>query len=331
MGAGAVSEEAALDPIKTLRPPAARSGEPDPARARPGRGPMRGVTTSRCGGWRAMRRFAPSQLLRERALLELAGFTGSELQVPYAFRRVEESRHGSGSGFGALNVLVDATRGLLEERASAEARGAFDEAIALLAGVEHDVQGGTRILRAIGPFLRGSGPRGAERAAGGAVAGRPAAGASAKRSRRGSSTRHRWRAPRPCEPGSRLSGSPSSSSARSRWSPPRSRRTTCVRFSTFEVPNVPADFVEVYLAVGDALVSGGMPAAAEGPSVEGVQLKTGALVGLHFVAVNDLLFPRSRNAAMRALGALSDGELMTYREEEWDNGSRSARINSGQT
>ena len=40
---------------------------------------------------------------------------------------------------------------------------------------------------------------------------------------------------------------------------------------------------------------------------------------LHFVAVNDLLFPsRSRHAVMRALGVLSGGDLATYREEEWD-------------
>ena len=315
MGAGAVSEEAALDPIKN---PTRLGLENLILLARSRQGPDAWRHNEQVRGLARYARFAPSQLLRERALLEL-GVHGQRLQVPSRFV-ASKSPATAADLAGALNVLVDATRGLLEDRASAEARGAFDEAIALLAGVEHDVQGGTRILRAIGPFLRASGFPAAQRERleelsldvqrrcvreaiqAGLFDPSSVARAAAVRA------------------GIEALGEPFLVECALALVPAAfSSDEVRARFSTFEVPNVPPDFVEVYLAVGDALVAGGMPAAAEGPSVEGVQLRLVLLSALHFVAVNDLLYPaRSRNAAMRALGTLSDGELMTYREEEWD-------------
>ncbi len=314
-GVGATSDAAALDPIKN---PTRLGLENLILLARSRQGPEEWRQNEQVRVLTRYARFAPSQLLRERALLEL-GVHGQRLRIPARFL-ASENVAGAAELAGVLNVLVEATRSLLEDRSSEAARAGFDEAIALIGGLEYDVQGGSRILRAIGPFLRGSGIPGEQRD--------KLEELSIDVQRR--CVREAIQAglfdPSPvvraAAVGSGVEALGESFLVECTLALVPAAFTSDdvrARYSTYGVPNVPADFVEVYLAVGDALALNGMPADAQAQTAEGVQLKVVLFSALHFVAVNDLLFPsRSRHAAMRALGALSGGELATYREEEWD-------------
>ncbi|MEE2940614.1 MAG: hypothetical protein VX460_09550, partial [Planctomycetota bacterium] len=151
LGAGGTSEEATLDPIEN---PTRLGLENLILLARSEQGPEEWRWNEQVRALTRYARFAPSQLLRERALLEL-GVHGRRLEVPARF--VASERPATAADLaGALNVLVDATRSLLEDRSSAAAREGFDEALARFADLEYDIQGGARILRAVGPFLRAS-------------------------------------------------------------------------------------------------------------------------------------------------------------------------------
>ena len=100
----------------------------------------------------------------------------------------------------------------------------------------------------------------------------------------------------------------------------RSPPTRCVLASkASESPACRRTSWRRHVAVGEALARNGLPAEARGNAIDDLELKLVLFSSLHFVAINDLLFPsRSRHAMMRSLGVLSGGELVTYREEEWD-------------
>ncbi|MEL6904955.1 MAG: hypothetical protein AAFP22_06090, partial [Planctomycetota bacterium] len=101
---------------------------------------------------------APAQLARERALLEL---------VPHARRLgidalppLDEDAVSANAPelLEALDGLVDAARARLSESGAATGtqKADFDAAVGVLERAELDVAGGTRLLRALGPFLRAS-------------------------------------------------------------------------------------------------------------------------------------------------------------------------------
>lgn len=315
LGAGQTSESAALDPIRN---PTELGLENLILLARSRQGPELWRHNEQVRVLTRYARYAPSQLLRERALLEL-GVHGQRLELPPGFV-ASESPATAADLAGVLNVLVDATRVLLEDRSSSAAREGFDEAIARIAELEYDVQAGARILRAVGPFLRGTGLPGdqqvrlaelsiyvqrhcvREAIQAGLFDPSPVTRAAAVRA------------------GIEALGEPFLIESALALVPAAfTSKVVRERFDVFGVPTVPPDFVEVHLAVGEALMSNGLPAAAVSPTADGLELRAVLFSALHFVAVNDRLYPdRSRHAAMRALGALSGGELATFREEEWD-------------
>lgn len=314
-GAGSTSEEATLDPIPN---PTELGLENLILLARSRQGPDGWLHNEQVRVLTRYARFAPSQLLRERAFLEL-GAHAVRLDVPAKFVAPEEVATASELA-GVLNVLVDATRSLLEDRSSDAAQAEFGGALARMAGTGHDIQGGTRILGAISPFLRGSGIGGAQKGAmeelavtvqrrcvrealqAGLYDPSPVVRAAAMRA------------------GIEAFGEPFLVECALALVPPAfTSDEVRARFGAFGVPSVPSDFVEVHIAVGEALARNGLPAEARGSAIDALELKLVLFSSLHFVAINDLLFPsRSRHAIMRSLGVLSGGELVTYREEEWD-------------
>ena len=262
-------------------------------------------------------RFAPSQLLRERAFLEL-GEHAARLDVPAKFVAPERVATPAELA-GILNALVDATRSLLDDRSSDAARAGFGDALALIADADHDLQG-VRILGAISPFLRGA-----------------RIGVEQKAAMEELAITVQRRCVREALQAGLYDPSPVARAAAVRAGieafgesflvecalalvpPAFTSDEVRARFGVFGVPSVPSDFVEVHLAVGEALVRNGLPAEARGNAIDALELKLVLFSSLHFVAINDLLFPsRSRHAIMRSLGVLSGGELVTYREEEWD-------------
>ena len=315
LGAGATSEEATLDPIPN---PTALGLENLILLARSRQGPDAWRYNEQVRVLTRYARFAPSQLLRERAFLEL-GPHAARLGVPGKFVAPDQAATALDLA-GVLNALVDATRSLLEDRSSEVAQAAFSDAIALMADTDHDLQGGTRILGAISPFLRGAGIGGDQR-----LAMEDLALAVQRRCIREALQAGLYD-PSPVARAAAISagieafGEPFLVECALALVPPAfTSDEVRARFGAFGVPSVPSDFAEVHIAVGEALIRNGMPAGARGEGIGELELKLVLFSSLHFVAVNDLLFPsRSRHAVMRALGVLSGGDLATYREEEWD-------------
>lgn len=315
LGLGGASEDAAVDLIKN---PTKLGLENLLLLARSRQGPEEWRRNEQVRLLSRYARYAPSQLLRERALLEL-GAHGQRLGLEPTYTPPESAANAADL-LVTLDGLVDATRVLLADRANETARVDFDAAVALLERGEYDIQGGSRLLRAIGPFLRGGGLPGEQKdrlkelslvvqrrcvreALHVGLADRsPVARAAAVHA------------------GIEAFGDPFLVEVTLALVPAAfSSDEVRARFGTFKVPGVPPDFIEVHLAVAEALVENGLPEAARGDDVEALQLEVVLYSALHFVSLNDLLFPaRARHAAMRALGALSGGELATYREEEWD-------------
>lgn len=316
LGLGGTSEEAELDKI------------PNPTRLGLENLILLGKSRQGPAAWRhseqvrvftRFARSAPSQLLRERALLELRTH-GRRLRVPTEFTPLGEAEAANAAELlVSLDGLVDATRRLLAEGGET-ARVDFDAAVAVLEGASYDVQGGSRLLRAIGPFLKGSRLPAAQRErleelslavqrrlvrealAYGTGDPSPVARAAAMVSN------------------IEVFGDPFLVEATLAMVPDRYVPAELLeRHRTFAVPQVPADFGEVHLAVCGALRARGLPEPVQGGDVEALQLRGSLLAALRLMAINDLAYPaRSRNAAMRALGVLSGGALATLREEEWN-------------
>lgn len=316
LGFAKASEEAALDPIKN---PTRLGLENLLMLSRSRQGPRAWRENEQVRVMARYARFAPSQLLRERALIEL-GAHGKRLGVEAAFELPERSANAADL-MVSLDGLVDATKALLANSSSETAKADFDAAVALLERADYDVQGGTRLLRAIGPFLRGVGLPGAQREA--------LEGLSLDVQRRcvrealqfGLIDRSPVARAAAFHGGIEAFGEPFLVEATlalvpSAFSSPAIRE----RFNSFGIPSTPPNFTEVFLSVAAALQETGLPEAAQLETVESKELERVLYSALHFVALNDLLFPeRARNAAMRALGVMAGGELVTYREEEWDD------------
>ena len=153
-------------------PDAARSGEPDPAR--PLQAGARCVASQRAGAGAGALRTLRAEPTPPRARAPRARCSRAALADPVAFRRVEESRHGRGSG-----RRVERPRG----RHAWSARGSRQRRGSGRVRRGHRAARGGRARRPgrdshpprhrpVPPRVRV--PRGAERAARGAVAGRPA-------------------------------------------------------------------------------------------------------------------------------------------------------------
>ncbi len=270
-------------------------------------------------------RYAPSQLVRERALLEL-GAQAQRLGLEESYYE----RQGDGEALPAnapelieaLDGLVDAARQLIAERNDPSETAALDfgAAVDLLEGTKLDVQGGSRLLRALGPFLRNVGLPAASQDRLVALSTTVQADLVREALYFGAGDRSSVARAGAIRAGIEAFGEPFLIEATLALLPPgyvleavRQRR------QRFGIPPIPASFMEVHLAIAETLREVGLPVDARRGTRNSLELKGTLLSVLWRVAVSDVAFgDRSRHAMMRALGSLSGGELHTLRSEEWD-------------
>lgn len=268
--------------------------------------------------------FAPSKLARERALLEL---------VPHAERLgIDTPYVPQGPTANApelseeLSGLVDAARRILAERPEPTATAVldFDAAVDVIERSEFDVQVGSRLLRAIGPFLRTNALPGAQRERLAALGLDVQKELVVEALARGLGDPTDLARSAAFRANLEVFGEEFAIAALFSFLPPQFLREEVVRrFDRFVVPTVPPTFEEVHFAVFEYLESHGLPAEAIGETVPALQLRGVMFAALWRIAINTIVFSdRSRHAAMRALGTVSGGELETLRWEEWDTWQR---------
>jgi len=263
---------------------------------------------------------APSQLARERALLELPPHA-VRLAVTEPTPPPTESAANANQLLASIDGLVDAARGMLDSGSPTETELLdFEAAVDLLARTDLDIEGGTRLLRAVGPFLS---IRGLPARAEDALA-RLSEDVQARlvsealyRGLRDPSAVARAGAYQAClevfgeDFAIAALFSLVSRDARPGWFDER--------FGRFDLPLAPAIFTEVHLTTLAHFEARGLPADATSPSsLRSIELRGAIFEALALLATQGILYPdRTRLAAMRALGSVSGGELRTLREEEW--------------
>lgn len=270
-------------------------------------------------------RYAPSQLVRERALLDLGA---QALRLGLKESHLE--RTGGGELLAAnapelieaLDGLVDATRQVLAEgsRASDTALLDFGSAVELLQGTELDVQGGSRLLRALGPFLRNVGlPKVAEDQLA-TLSRKVQMDLVSEALHFGAGDRSAIVRAGAIYAGIEAFGDPYLIEATLALLPNAYvLEAVRERHQRFGIPSIPASFLEVHLVIAEALRDNGLPVPARLGTEKSLELQGTLLSVLWRVSVSDVAFTdRSRHAMMRALGVLSGGELETLRSEEWD-------------
>ncbi|MEM8712330.1 MAG: hypothetical protein AAGG01_15370 [Planctomycetota bacterium] len=266
---------------------------------------------------------APSQLCRERAQLELVPHAQRlGIDQPYT---APETAANQAELRQALEGLVDATRRIVAEggEVSTTARADFDAAIVVLEETQLDVSGGSRLLRAIGPFFKS----------------RVGTGLPTEQRERlqelsikvqGEMIREalyagvvdRSDTVRAAGMRSNIAVYGEDFALEALFAlVPRQMIPDPVQeaYSRFGVPQVPVEFTDTFLAVFDAFERSGLPFAAKKPSALGIETRGSLFATCWQICINDLMFTdRARHGAMRALEATSQAGLSTYRSEEWD-------------
>ncbi|MGK0484394.1 MAG: hypothetical protein ACJAQ3_004384 [Planctomycetota bacterium] len=267
---------------------------------------------------------APSQLCRERAVLELVPHAlRLDITEPYAPLKTAANQAELRQ---ALEGLIDATRRIIVERSgvSETASADFDAAITVLEATRLNVQGGSRLLSAIGTFLKGSALR----------AGLPAEQRTRLeelslkvqkdlvREALFAGLVDQTDVVRSAGMRSNIAvyGDDFAIEALLKLVPPRNVATPVAKaFARFNVPPVPVEFDMTFISICEAFELRGLPLAAKTPDSIGVETRGTIFATFWQIAINDLMFSdQSRNAAMRALGSLSGAQLETLRSEEWD-------------
>lgn len=261
--------------------------------------------------------YAPSQLCRELAIRQLRPHA-ERLELDGTFSGLEQAASAA-ELIEAVDGLTDALRGASRRRLDDTARADFAAAITLVEELEVDVQGGARLLGALGPFLKGgllpTDLRQRVAALSLEVQGRLVAEAY-------------WRGVR--DPSAFVRASALSISMALHGDPCRIEALLTVtptevvmpwiteRYRSFSLPVQPLEDSAVLIAVAEAFESEGLPLAARRNTVEGLQLRSAIVVGFLQVAASELNYPRrARHAAMDALGSLTSGEVESLRPEVW--------------
>lgn len=265
---------------------------------------------------------SPAQLTRERALLALVPHA-RRLGVDGPPRPFADGELAANAPelMEALDGLVDAATSLLArgDGAGASARADFDAAVEVLRASRYDIAGGSRLLRALGPFLRSTRlpkePRARLEELSIEVQRELVAQALAAglRDRSAVARAAAFRAHLDL-----FGGVFVIEGLRALSGPVIDQRGLEGRFTRFSVPPVPVSFDEVFLEVCGDLARNGLPAPALEESVEGIKTRGAILWVLTVFASQTLaVSDRARFAAMDALETVSGGELSTLREEEW--------------
>lgn len=264
--------------------------------------------------------YAPSKLCRERATLAL--MTEAErlgLSEPYS---PEQNPANAAELIEAIDGLVDAMRVITERGSDGDggtARADFEAALAVIEQMELDVQGGARVLRALGAFLRASAlPKEF----------RDSVAKLSEHLQGDLVTEALWSAQREPTPlvraaairaGIEIYGDEFLIEALLSLTPP-SALPASIRsaHNRFGLPFAPPTYDLVHTEICRALGESGLPVAAQRRTVEGVELRGALVLSLVSISASTSVYTdRARYAAMDALSALSGGELKTYRFEEW--------------
>jgi len=261
--------------------------------------------------------FAPSQLCREYALDQLSshalrlGVSGpfTPTAAPASPAELIET----------VDSLTDALRGAARRSVDATARADFAAALALAEDLEVDIQGGARLLRALGPFLGGrllpSDLRERLGALSLGVQGRMVAEALWRGARDPST----WVRAAAMRVGLEVHGESYRVEALLAFAPTEAvPKWVAEEYRAFDLPRESYDGVPVFKVVAAAYTLEGFPFAARRETRRGLELRRTLVVGLLQIAVSDTLYPRKTcQFAMGALSALSDGEVNSLRREAW--------------
>ncbi len=263
---------------------------------------------------------APSQLCRERAVLELVSHA-KRLGVTEPYTALDETANQSELR-QVLEGLVDATRRIIAERGqvSETANADFDAAIAVLEGTQLNVASGSRLLRLIGPFFKGGGLPSEQRAQLEELSLQIQKDIAREGLYAGVVDRSDVVRAAGMTANIGVYGEDFAIEALLALVPRANVADPVAEaFNRFGVPPVPIEFDATIVAVCDAFARGGLPFAAKKPTSLGVETRGTLFAVLWQISINDLAFSdRARNAAMRALNATSGAQLDTLRFEDWD-------------
>ncbi|MEM6568260.1 MAG: hypothetical protein AAF957_07605 [Planctomycetota bacterium] len=266
-------------------------------------------------------RYAPSQLCRERALRELVPH-GQRLAIkdPYF---PDDSAANAAELIEALRGLVETLRGVVSAggRVNETSRADFDAAVEVLETTAVDIQGGSRLLQALGPFIKGNllpkelredleqlsldvqGTMIREAIWAGSRDPSEHARASA------------------FQVGMEIFGERFMTEALLALAPRNDLPAPMLReYTTFDIPTVPPSMSRVHVAVAGAYEEKGLPLEAQRQTMKGLELRGTLVFTMLRIAASELTYTdEARHAAMRALTTISGGELETLRPEEWDD------------
>jgi hypothetical protein len=263
---------------------------------------------------------APSQLCRERAVLELVPHA-KRLGVTEPYEPLEEAANQTELR-QVLEGLVDATRRIVAERGqvSETARADFDAAVDVLAETRMNVAGGSRLLRAIGPFFKGGGLPSDQRERLTELSLKVQKDLAREALFAGTVDRSDVVRSAGMKANIAVYGEDFAIEALLALVPRKSVADPVAEaFGRFGVTPVPIDFNMTLVAVCNAFARGGLPFAAKKPTALGVETRGTLFATMWQIAINDLAFDdRARIAAMRALNEMSGAQLDTVRSEEWD-------------
>ncbi|MEM6672904.1 MAG: hypothetical protein AAF726_08665 [Planctomycetota bacterium] len=266
-------------------------------------------------------RYAPSQLCRERALLALREH-GQRLELTEG-HRPNDAAANAPELMEALDGLVDAMRGIVARRGRGDETDLADfrAALEVLRTTPVDIQGGSRLLRALSPFMRsGALPREL----------RDEVDDLSIEVQRKLIPEAIWAGVRDqselvraaaFRSGTAIYGDLFRIEAILALAPPSDiRERVREAYRRFDIPTVAPNLGQVHVAVADDLAENGMPLAARRQTLAGVELRGTIVFVLLRIAASELTFTEpAQHAAMRALGTVSGGELETLRPEEWDD------------
>ena len=261
--------------------------------------------------------YAPSQLCRELAVRQLASHAERlELSGPFA---PPDDAASPAELIEAVDGLRDTLRSVSRRRMDETARADFAAALLLAGELDVDVQGGARLLGALSPFLRGRLIRGEQRAQVAALSLRVQARMTAEAL---------WSGARDVSPfvraaalrvGMTIFGDPYRIEALLTLDPSSDLAPWIIEeYSGYQLPPALPGDAPVYVAITEAFEEAGVPLAARRETRKGLELRATLATALLRVAVADNAFGiRAQHAAMNALSALSSGELVSLRSEEW--------------
>ncbi len=261
--------------------------------------------------------YAPSQLCRELALRQLVAHA-ERLELSDAFEP-SAAPASPAQLIEAVDGLTDALRAVSRRRTDETARADFAAAIALAEELEVDVQGGARLLRALGPFLRGWSISGDLKAQVAELSERVQRRMVAEALWSGGRDRSTFVRATGLRVGIDVYGDPYRIEALLALVPnPAMPPWMKEEFSGFQLPPPPPGGADIYIAVAEAYEAEGLPLAARRETKRGLELRAALATAFLQVAILDGVFdPRAQHAAMGALSAMSAGELVSLRSEDW--------------